>query len=343
MHILKSIKTGKTAQGSARIAERLKSNIDLLVSAGYDGAELSGYLKAVEEKHILELKKYIESKGIIVGIHIPIKFEYKDTYKNRHNASLNLCSGFCDESVLASEKHLNDYINIAEMLGAKYLNTHMEGLYDTTGFSGAKRYSLTYDEQRACDNYWWKISRKNQAFIDSHISNLQAIASGTDIPVLIENHELSYHLSRPEDMEILERKKCRFLFDIGHPLKHMYNVENGTDWGLNKINDEDIYHDYRESIGLDFCGCTDGHSTEYLSRYLKARPLAMHIHQINTCGKDHLPLFEQGVFDIEKIKDLVAKAKPQIVTVESFYNNHSGDEYREKINREFVTIKEVAE
>lgn len=341
MQILKSIKTGKISLGSSRIAEKIKSNIGLIVSAGYDGVELSGSLKAVEERHIIELKKYIESEGIIVGIHIPIKFEYKDADKNRHNASLNLCNGFCDESVRASEKHLNDYIRIAEMLGAKYLNTHMEGLYDTTGLAGIKRYSLTYDEQRACNNYWWKINKKNQAFIDSHISNLQTIISGTDIPVLIENHELSYHLSRPEDIEVLKRKNCGFLFDIGHPFKQMSNVENRIDWGLNKINNEDVYDDYRESIGIDFASCTDGNCTEYLSRYLKTRPLAMHIHQINTSGKDHLPLFERGIFDIEIIKDIVAKARPQIVTVESFYNNHLSDEYREKINREFGIIKGI--
>ncbi|NOQ38152.1 hypothetical protein GQ472_04655 [archaeon] len=345
MDIYKSLELSEIASfsGSDDVVENLRLGLDLISKAGYKGAEILSDLTELDNYDFL--KNYIDtlnSDGKIfeISLHLPKKFSYIDSNDVFHRASFNLFDKYNKEWADESRKFLEGYVRIAESLGVKYLNLHIEGLYKD--FLGGG-YEATKYEKSACDSYWNEIDKIVHEMLKSNLEVIEEIAYGTEIPITVENHELPYHMSSPGLLKIFEDyPSLNFLFDIGHPLKHLSMLEKGNDWGITEMGDKKrIERCIAEFGGMTYEQCIKDGGVELLSRFISTKaPFAAHMHQINTIGEDHLPLFRpEGIISLGHVAEMLFFRGTEVIVIESFEKNDSEEEYLNRIKDELEIIK----
>jgi len=345
MDIYKSLELSEIASfsGSDDVVENLMLGLDLISKAGYKGAEISFDL--IELDNYDFLKNYIgtfNSDGNIfeISLHLPKNFSYIDSNDVFHRASFNLFDKYNKEWADESRKFLEGYVRIAEDLGVRYLNLHIEGFYKD--FLGGG-YEATKDEKSACDSYWNEIDKIADEMLRFNLEKVDKIACRTEIPITVENHELPYHMSSPDFLKILnEYPSVRFLFDIGHPLKLFSMLEKGNDWGIKELGDKKrIERCIAEFGGMTYEQCIKDGGIELLSRFISTKaPFAAHMHQINTIGEDHLPFFRpEGIISLGHVAEMLFFRGTEVVVIESFEKNYSKREYLERIRDELEVIK----
>ena len=87
--------------------------------------------------------------------------------------------------------------------------------------------------------------------------------------------------------------------------------------------------------------CIRDGGIELLSRFISTKaPFAAHMHQINTIGEDHLPLFRpEGIISLGHVAEMLFFRGTEIVVIESFEKNYSEEEYLNRIRDELEAIK----